>query len=177
MLRTVLQSMLMFTTSAIMTRLGDLQANEVYDPASDAWKRLAPMPTKRDHLAVGVAEGKLYAIGGRLGSYTRNVGENEAYDPKTDQWKERRPLPTPRSGIAAAVLSGRIHVFGGESGEGTFADNEAYDPARNTWERHAPMPTARHGLGAATWGGKVYVLSGGPRPGGSYSGANEAFGP
>ena len=39
------------------------------------------------------------------------------------------------------------------------------------------MPTARHGLGAAMVGERIFVISGGPRPGGSYSRANEVFTP
>ncbi|MBI3079664.1 MAG: galactose oxidase, partial [Deltaproteobacteria bacterium] len=87
------------------------------------------------------------------------------------------PMPTPRSGIAAATLGGRIFVFGGESPAGTFNQTEAYDPGRNTWTVRDPMPTARHGLGAAVVGQSIYVLSGGPRPGGSFSSANEVFTP
>ena len=39
------------------------------------------------------------------------------------------------------------------------------------------MPTARHGLGEAVVGQSIYVLSGGPKPGGTFSSANEAFTP
>lgn len=86
-------------------------------------------------------------------------------------------MPTARSGIAAAVLGRDVFVFGGESTTGTFAEVEAYDPARDRWSARASMPTARHGLGAAAVEGRIFVLSGGPRPGGSYSAANEVFTP
>jgi len=86
-------------------------------------------------------------------------------------------MPTARSGIAAAVLEGGIFVFGGEAPSGTFNQNESYDPAANSWTTRAPMPTARHGLGAAVVGKSIYVISGGPKPGGTYSSANEVFTP
>ena len=41
----------------------------------------------------------------------------------------------------------------------------------------ARMPTSRHGLGAAALENRIFVISGGPRPGGSYSAANEVFTP
>ncbi len=132
----------------------------------------------RDHLAVGVVGGKLYAIGGRMdGNYGRNLALNEEYDPATDRWRSRAPMPTPRSGIAAAALGGKIFVFGDESTSGTFNQTESYDPAKDAWTTWTPMPTARHGLEAAVVGQSIYVISGGPTPGGSFSSANEAFTP
>jgi len=41
-------------------------ANEEYDPAQDHWVRRAPIPTPRDHHAIGDVNAKLYAIGGRI---------------------------------------------------------------------------------------------------------------
>src|SRR5262245_64863905 len=35
-----------------------------YDPATDAWKALAPMPTKRGSPVAATANGKIYVIGG-----------------------------------------------------------------------------------------------------------------
>src|SRR5690242_546225 len=35
-----------------------------YDPAADSWKALAPMPTKRGAAGAGVANGKIYVVGG-----------------------------------------------------------------------------------------------------------------
>jgi catechol 2,3-dioxygenase-like lactoylglutathione lyase family enzyme len=38
-----------------------------------------------------VADGKLYAIGGRLeGNFARNLAVNEEYDPKADRWRSGR---------------------------------------------------------------------------------------
>ncbi len=151
-------------------------ANEVYDPLTNRWEEKTPVPKARDHLAVAVLNGKIHAIGGRLGSdYSRNLALHDIYDPKPDQWLSAVPLPKPRSGIAAAVLKGRIYVFGGEAPEGTFHDNDAYNPSTGQWKAALPMPTARHGLGAATVGGKIYVITGGPKPGGSRSKVNEVF--
>jgi N-acetylneuraminic acid mutarotase len=129
-------------------------------------------------LAVGVVSGKLYAIGGRVdGRHAKNLAVNEEYDPVSDRWRARAPMPTSRSGIAAAALGGKIFVFGGESPAGTFNQNESYDPAADSWTTWSPMPTARHGLGAVVVGKSIYVLSGGPKPGGTFSSANELFTP
>jgi N-acetylneuraminic acid mutarotase len=70
-----------------------------------------------------------------------------------------------------------IYVFGGEGPQGTFRENEMYDAGTDTWTTMAPMPTARHGLGAAVVGDTIYVIGGGPEPGLSVTGANEAYTP
>ena len=134
------------------------------------------MPTARDHLTAAVVEDTLFAVGGRYkASYSQNLDAHEAYDLIRDHWRQKPPLPTARSGITSGVLGGRLFVFGGEAPEGTFDLNETYDPGSDRWETMAPMPTARHGLGAAVVGDRIYVISGGPRPGGSFSNANEVF--
>ncbi|MDH3257754.1 MAG: galactose oxidase, partial [Nitrospinota bacterium] len=53
-------------------RLRNTNANEVYDPQTNTWKQLSPIPTPRDHLTVSVSHGLLYAIGGRV-----NVNYNQ----------------------------------------------------------------------------------------------------
>ena len=136
------------------------------------------MPTPRDHHAIGVLNGKLYAIGGRInGRHDKSITANEEYDPSTDRWRARDPLPTVRSGIVAASLDGKVFVFGGESNFGTHNQTESYDPASNRWQSWAPMPIARHGLGAAVLGQSIYVISGGPKPGATFSSVNEVFTP
>jgi N-acetylneuraminic acid mutarotase len=136
------------------------------------------MPTARDHHAIGVLKGKLYAIGGRInGRHDRSVTDNEEYDRAANRWRARAPLPTVRSGIAAASLNGKVFVFGGESKAGTHSQTESYDPVSNHWQTWTPMPTARHGMGAAVLGQSIYVISGGPKPGATFSSVNEVFTP
>jgi N-acetylneuraminic acid mutarotase len=151
---------------------------EIYDPAGDVWSAGAPLPTPRDHLAAATVGGKIYAIGGRVNqSYARNLPTVEAYNPAADRWAKAADLPTARSGITAGVIRDTIYVLGGEAPEGTFRTNEAYSPETDRWHNAAPMPTARHGLGSTAIGDRLYVLGGGPKPGGSYSDANEMFTP
>ena len=136
------------------------------------------MLTPRDHLAVGVVNGKLYAIGGRInGHHDRNASNNEEYDPLSDRWKALPPMPTVRSGIAAASLDGKVFVFGGETSRSTHREVESYDPQKHRWQRWAPMPTARHGFGVALLGRSIYVIAGGPKPGATFSSVNEVFTP
>src|SRR3972149_24677 len=143
-----------------------------------SWTSKSPMPTARDHLAIGVVNGKIYAIGGRIhGNYGKNLNVNEMYNTTTDKWENKSPLPTKRSGVAASVVGSEIYVFGGEQRAGPFNTNEKYDPVTDSWYECTPMPTSRHGLSAVTVKENIYVIGGGPKPGLSFSNVNEVFTP
>jgi N-acetylneuraminic acid mutarotase len=143
--------------------------NEVYNPESDSWETVSPMPTARNHAAVGVVDGKIYVIGGRLGSAfimrASNTDIVEVYDPATDQWGAlRAPMPTARSAMAAGTYDGKIYVAGGEvqtsSMLGAFRAFEAYDPATDSWSVLPPMPFPRHGHAGGIVDGRFHVVSG-----------------
>ena len=143
-----------------------------------SWTSKSPMPTARDHLAIGVVNGKINAIGGRIhGNYGKNLNVNEMYNPASDKWEDNSPLLTKRSGIAAAVIDKKIYIFGGEQPTGTFNNNERYDPSTDSWLKCNPMPRSRHGLSAVTYRNMIYVIGGGPKPGLSFSNVNEVFTP
>src|SRR5262249_58819904 len=63
---------------------------EEYDPATNTWRARSPMPTARNHAAIGVVNNKIYVIGGRVGAAFIGVASNtdvgEEYDPATHQW-------------------------------------------------------------------------------------------
>jgi hypothetical protein len=142
---------------------------EVFDTETNNWTTLKPMTLPRNHHDVAYLDGKLYVIGGTVGScfpggWASNVPMNEVYDIATDTWSTGAPMPTARSGVAAAVLDNKIYVIGGEGwvdeSGGVFRTNEAYDPKSNSWIEMAPMPTARHGFAKGVLDGKLYAVSG-----------------
>jgi N-acetylneuraminic acid mutarotase len=155
-----------------------VNVHEAYDPATDSWTRLAPMPTPRNHLGAAALDGRIHAVLGRSGD-NFIMTTHEVYDPATDSWSAGPSVPTGRSGVAVLAHGGRVYAFGGEvppigsATERTFDDAERFDPRANRWERLPPMPTARHGLGAAAVDGSIYLVSGGPTAGISSSDVNE----
>jgi N-acetylneuraminic acid mutarotase len=153
--------------------------HEVYDPVTDTWQRLEPMPTARNHHGAAVLDGRIHVVAGRVGrNFEMRV--HEVYDPATDSWTRAPEVPTGRSGIAVVVREGRMYVFGGETFADparTFDEAERFDPAVGEWQALPPMPTARHGLGAAVVGGVIHVISGGPSPGFAFSATHEALVP
>jgi N-acetylneuraminic acid mutarotase len=147
----------------------NLATNEVFDTTTSTWSSARPMLTARNHHGAALIDGKIYVVGGRVGStfiigLSTNVNTHEVYDVARDTWSSVLGVPTARSGVGVAVLNGRMHVLGGEAYlndlVGTYRTHEAYDPKTNSWERLPPMPTPRHGLAVAEIDGKIYAVSG-----------------
>jgi N-acetylneuraminic acid mutarotase len=142
---------------------------EVYDPAANRWAERSPMPTARNHIAAaGAVGGRIYVIGGRIGSVIMN-GDNidlvESYDPATDSWGALGArMPTARSGGGYGVYHGKIYVGGGEfqlNGLlGAYRAFEVYDPASNSWQTLPYLPEPRHGCMAAFIGNKLHIVGG-----------------
>jgi N-acetylneuraminic acid mutarotase len=150
-----------------------------YDPGTDTWKPLAPLPAKRGSPNAVVANGKIHVIGGaglHPGSKEtvvhparphRSLGTHEVYDPATNSWSAKQSMPTARNHAAAGFVNGKIYVIGGRIGAAfiTRASNtdivEVYDVATDQWgDLKAPMPTPRS---ASAWGvhkGLIYVAGG-----------------
>src|SRR4051812_32124728 len=130
-----------------------------YDPRSDRWSRLKPMPTARGALCAGAIGGRIYAAGGA--SRGKPLDTLEVYDVATDRWSTGPPMGRAREHLACAVAAGRLYVLAGRaSGQGNFTTAERFDPARNRWESLPDMTKARGGIAAATVGDDVVVLGG-----------------
>jgi N-acetylneuraminic acid mutarotase len=149
------------------TRVLDL--NHMYDPATNTWQTRQTMPTPRNHMFVGAVNGKIYLIGGRVGSMAVTSASTtdlvEEYDTAADRWGAvKLRMPTPRDGGVAAVYQGKIFVAGGQSisaiHNAVSRALEAYDPATNTWTSYPNTPQARHGQGGGVIGNRFHVVSG-----------------
>ena len=150
-----------------------------YEPTTDTWTALAPMPTKRGAAGAAVAGGKIYVIGGAAitpGSKAtaidyatphQAVGTVEEYDPATNTWRSRSPMPTARNHLAVASVGGKIYAIGGRLGAvfiGLASDTdvvEEYDPAVDMWTGvRARMPTPRSAVAWGVFGNRIYVAGG-----------------
>jgi N-acetylneuraminic acid mutarotase len=150
-----------------------------YDPATDEWKELAPMPTKRGAASAGVANGKIYVTGGA--NSLPGVNENgihparphnvvatvEEYDPVANSWKTVRPLLLARNHHVTVGVGDKIYVIGGRVGAAfiSSASNnvdlvEMYDPATDLWTPRTRMPTARSAIGAGVYNNQILVAGG-----------------
>jgi N-acetylneuraminic acid mutarotase len=146
-----------------------LSTVEEYDPATNTWTSRMPMSTPRNHVAGGVVNGKIYVIGGRVGSVFVGSSDNldlvEVYDPATDKWgASLNRMPDARSGTGWGVYNGKIYVVGGEFSDnrmrGAFRALEAYDPATDRWDILQQLRFPRHSAGTAFIGNKLHVVGG-----------------
>jgi N-acetylneuraminic acid mutarotase len=150
-----------------------------FNPATDSWKPLAPLPGKRGSAIAAEVGGKIYVIGGATtveGSKepfftafgpARVLATNDVYDPATNTWESRNPMSVPRNHAFSGVVNGKIYVIGGRTGHGFIlsATNtdvvEEYNPASNMWSiPKERMPTARSGGASGTDGRRIYVAGG-----------------
>jgi len=150
-----------------------------FNPATDSWKPLAPLPGKRGSAIAAEVGGKIYVIGGATtmeGSKdpfftafgpARVLGTNDVYDPATNTWESRNPMSVPRNHAFSGVVNGKIYVIGGRTGQAFIlsATNtdvvEEYNPASNMWSiPKERMPTARSGGASGTDGRRIYVAGG-----------------
>ena len=94
---------------------------DVYDPATDKWKVVAPLPKARSQMNSGtfVMDGRIFVTGGEDIAPNGYVNDVTAYDPITNIWTTLNPLPAPRrSGVADAIGSEIIYATGWADGPG-----------------------------------------------------------
>ena len=132
-----------------------LDSVEEYDPATNTWRFVAPLPQPLHHAAAATVGDAIYVIGGY---------RTLAFDPTpvvyryaNNQWMRVADLPRARGALAAATIDGRIYAVGGVPGTRELT---MYDPATDRWTTLAPMPTAREHLAAASHGSFLYAIGG-----------------
>ena len=134
--------------------------------AEDTWTTKADMPTARWAHSTSVVNGKIYAIGGLLGTtvFDPDIPTVEEYDPATNTWTKKADMPTPRSALDTSVVDGKIYAIGGGGNGDVLSTVEEYDPRTDTWTKKADMPTARWCLATSAVNGKIYAIGGGNLP-------------
>jgi len=139
---------------------------EVYDPLTDTWETMEPMPTARGDLCANVVNEKIYLIEGRkhggVFPFYQNPAVNEVYDPSTDSWSTKTPIPTSTFVYASAVVDNKIYVMGGFS-RGHL--NQIYNPETDAWSYGKEISTAVVSAAAGATTGvlapkRIYVLGG-----------------
>jgi N-acetylneuraminic acid mutarotase len=131
-----------------------------YDPETNTWTEIAPLPTFNGWGAVVACQNKIYLIGGSADVPT------QVYDPATDTWENRTSIPTTRSQLQANVVDGKIYVIGGQIPSPLYvinpsSSNDVYDPETDSWSQMAPIPTPVMGYASAVLDNKIYIISGG----------------
>jgi N-acetylneuraminic acid mutarotase len=135
-----------------------------YDPRTDTWRRIAPLPASRGG-ASAVWDGREVLVVGGGGSARAALPRvGFAYDPKTNRWRRLPPMASGRIGAAALWTGKRLLLWGGATSRESRAlpaRGLVYDPKTNRW---SPLPRAplRGRLDpAAVWTGRAMIVWGG----------------
>ena len=129
------------------------------------WRTRRSLLLPRNHHVTAGAGGRLYVIGGRVGSAfitgtSNNVDLVEMYDPATDLWTSRARMPTARSAMGWGVYKDQYIITAGGEGQDqralfAFKSVEAYDPTVNRWMVLPSMARQRHGLAVGVVGNRL----------------------
>ncbi len=149
-----------------------LNSSEVYDPATNQWSSVKPMPTSRSG-TMAAAMGEMIVVMG--GGFRKPDGKFkflktvEAYYPKEDRWEEKPSLLQPHDYPASAVLDGQVYIIGGHHPDATeggpqtdpaFSFSQRWDGKSDRWEEIPEMPTPRFASSAVAVDGQVWVMGG-----------------
>ncbi|XP_033109755.1 kelch-like protein 20 [Anneissia japonica] len=83
-----------------------------YDPRTDSWIQIADMILARESFQLGVLDGKIYAVGGRVNENV-SLAEVERYNPLSNEWETVAALSSPRRCIAVQSHSKWLFAMGG----------------------------------------------------------------
>jgi serine/threonine-protein kinase PknK len=139
---------------------------EVLVAGNERWRPLPSLRQPREHTAAASADGRVYAIAGRVGSLESNLVSVESIDPAAfaPEWRKEPDLRHSRGGTAAAAVGDTVCVAGGEEPTGTIPSVECL--VDGAWRDSATLDEPRHGLGVVAGRGRdLHALAGGPQPG------------
>lgn len=132
-----------------------------FDPVTNTWQTMAPMPDARGWIQGVYVRGKIYIIAGHTNAGTTS-NTNYCYDVATNSWSTLAPMP--RSTLAYQIGVWRdslIYVIGGTTsgaGGGELGVS-IYNTYTNTWTSGTNLP--EHGdMGSAVIVGDTIYITG-----------------
>lgn len=116
---------------------GDTRGFKRFDPATNAWSVLPPLPGGRDHLAAFALDGGVYFSGGAASGDGDQTNSAHRFDIATNRWEARPEFDFFNFGSHAATLNGRAYVG---NADGSLRE---YDPAQRKVRTITPAVPAR----------------------------------
>lgn len=137
-----------------------------FDPATNKWTALAPLPAARSSHNAAVIGDKLYVVGGwTLNGKSPGTWQPDAlvYDfahPK-DGWQKVAQPDFKRRALAAGVWKGKLFALGGMDEKAKPSLRvDFFDPTSGKWSKGPRLPgVGMAGFGASAWNldGDLYV--------------------
>jgi len=148
------------STGKIYLAGGDSTVQEAYDPSTDSWSTVAPLPAALDHIQSVELNGLIYYIGGLVQWPGPAVGTVYVYAPVANSFTAGTPMPVGRERGAGgvAVFGDKIYYAGGLHDGVAVSWFDAYDTVTKTWATLPDMPEARDHFHAAVVNGRFYAI-------------------
>ncbi|HTN73697.1 MAG TPA: hypothetical protein VL096_00565, partial [Pirellulaceae bacterium] len=129
-----------------------------YDPKTNKWEALSPLPEGRSSHDAALLGSQLYVMGGweltgkgdgewHSTAYVCNLADDQP------QWKAIAKPPFVRRALAVAAAQGKVYVLGGmDDGNDISTEVNIYDPAADSWSKGPALP----GSGMQTFGPSAF---------------------
>ena len=150
------------TTKKFYVAGGLTTVHEAYNPVTNTWATVAPLPAALDHIQGVELNGLIYYIGGLSCWPNCSVGTVYIYNPTTNTFTTGASMPAGRDRGAGGVAAynGKIYYAGGLHVGTDVAWLDAYDPATNSWASLPNMPEVRDHFHAVVVGNRFYAIGG-----------------
>ncbi|MBN3302950.1 KLH26 protein, partial [Amia calva] len=126
------------------------KALHCYDPAGDQWEVKCPMNQPRVLHSMISANGRIYALGGRMDQVDRcfDVLAVEYYAPDSDQWTTVSPMRAGQSEAGCCLLDNKIYILGGYNWHLNNVTSivQVYNTETDEWERDLHFPESYAGI-------------------------------
>jgi N-acetylneuraminic acid mutarotase len=135
--------------------------NEMYDPSTDTWQELIPMPVPmHSPNAYVVVMGNLIYVMGGMGdskSIWTELKTMEVYNTETDTWEIKKDLPFPTF-IGAAAIDDKLYALGQDPDrKGMLA---VYTVDNDTWQILGDIPVVRDQAGITALNRSIFIIGG-----------------
>jgi N-acetylneuraminic acid mutarotase len=146
----------------VPTNLITKMSNYAYDPRTDTWTEITPMPTPRVSFSVATYDNKIYVMGGFEINAATSCSVNEVYNPSTDTWSTAASMPISTAEAQADTVDGKIYVMGGTGGPAytTVNETQIYEPTTDSWSIGVSMPYPVTMASSAVVDAAIYVFGG-----------------
>jgi hypothetical protein len=150
------------TTKKFYVAGGLTTLHEAYNPATNTWTTVAPLPAALDHIQGVELNGLIYYIGGLSCWPGCSVGTVYIYNPSTNTFSTGASMPAGRDRGAGgvAVANGKIYYAGGLHAGVDVSWFDVYDPVANTWASLTNMPEVRDHFHAVVVANRFYAIGG-----------------
>ena len=134
---------------------GSVSAAYRYDPITDGWTALAPLPDPLTAISAVTDGTAIYLLNG--GAFSTHLYR---YDPVAGTYTARADAPTGTYAQAAAYLNGLLFRIGGQAAGGRTSSVDLYSSGTNSWAAGPAYPQATTFLMTAAINGRVYGAGG-----------------